>query len=75
MQATKTPAFTDTSIFQGVREYRDNSGTQYVAERDPFGGKNWKMFRLQNGIKVFICTVFAPRGATPIQLHHALNRA
>ena len=56
-------SYIDTSIEQGVREFRAEDGRDYRFERD-MTGPYWKVYRLEGRAYVFIRTIRAPRSAT-----------
>lgn len=54
--------YIDTSIEQGVREFRAEDGHDYRFERD-ITGPYWKMYWLEGRAYVFIRTIKAARNA------------
>lgn len=71
-------AFADLSIEQGIREFFDNDGQKYRAERDPFSAAaftTWKVFKKSGNVSDFVCTVRARRDASPKTIFQALQNA
>ena len=61
-----TAAFTDTSIFQNILQWKDNDGREYRAE---YWLGIWKISEIRDGISAFVVSVAAKKNATPKTIH------
>lgn len=60
--------FEDASMFTGLREWRDDGGTWWRAQRD---GDAWKVSECNSGGYVLVAVVSLDSGATPRALWDA----